>query len=308
MRAFYCDRFVLPLPPGHSFPMGKYARLRDAVLHDGSVAPDELLEPEAASRADLALVHDAAYIEAVFSGSLPAAAQRRIGFPWSPEMVERSRRSVGATITAAKAALEDGLAANLAGGTHHAYPEHGEGYCVFNDIAVAARVLQRDALLPPRSRIAIVDCDVHQGNGTAAIFQHDDSVFTLSIHGEKNFPFRKAASDLDVALPDGTGDGEYLAHLERALAVVEEYRPAFVFYLSGADAYEGDRLGRLALTVDGLRARDRLVLERFRALPVAVAMGGGYCPEVDVTARIHANTILEAARLSSSPSVRRLTG
>ena len=307
MRAFYCDRFVLPLPPGHSFPMGKYARLRDAVLRDGAVAPDELLEPAAASRSDLALVHDAGYIEAVFSGTLPAAAPRRLGFPWSSEMVERSRRSVGATIAAAKAALEDGAAVNLAGGTHHAYPDHGEGYCVFNDIAVAARVLQRDGLLPPAARITIVDLDVHQGNGTAAIFQNDDSVFTLSVHGEKNFPFRKAASDLDVPLPDGTGDGEYLAHLDRALDVVAGRRPAFLFYLSGADAYVGDRLGRLALTIEGLRARDRLVFERFRTVPIAIAMGGGYCPDVDVTARIHANTVQEAARLSSSPGVCRLS-
>ena len=289
MKAFYCDHFVLPLPENHSFPMAKYGKLRELVLADGTIDPRDLLEPAAAGRGELALAHDPAYIDAVFAGTLPREQQRRIGFPWSPGMVERSRRSVGGTIAAARTALTDGAAANLAGGTHHAFPGRGEGYCVFNDIAVAARVLQQAGLV---ERIAVIDCDVHQGNGTAAIFRDDPSVFTFSIHGEKNFPFRKEASDLDVMLPDGTRDDEYLRLLDAALrTVVHRHRPEFIFYLAGADPYEGDRLGRLALTIEGLARRDELVLNLCAGLPVALVMGGGYCPDTDIIARIHANSI-----------------
>jgi acetoin utilization deacetylase AcuC-like enzyme len=288
LKAFYCDQFVLPLPETHSFPMDKYRRLRELIVADGIVAPDDLVQPEPATRDQLALVHTGDYIDAVFSGTLPSDHQRRIGFPWSPGMVERSRRSVGATIAAARAALVEGVAVNLAGGTHHAFADRGEGYCVFNDVAVAARVLD----LP---RTAIIDCDVHQGNGTAAIFRDDPSVFTFSIHGAKNFPFRKETSDLDVMLPDGTRDDAYLDQLDAALGIVLARRPDFIFYLSGADAYEGDRLGRLALSIEGMRARDRMVFDRCGGIPTAVAMGGGYCPDIGVIARIHANTIAEAA-------------
>ena len=210
----------------------------------------------------------AAYVDAVANGTLPREAQRRIGFPWSPQMVERSRRSVGATIAASRAALEDGVAANLAGGTHHGFADRGEGFCVFNDVAVAARVLQRDR---QARRIAIVDLDVHQGNGTAAIFAGDETVFTFSMHGEKNFPFRKEISDLDVALADGTGDDDYLALLRSHLdQVLNRHQPDFVFYLAGADPYEGDRLGRLKLTIEGLRTRDEIVFDTCRraGLPV----------------------------------------
>jgi acetoin utilization deacetylase AcuC-like enzyme len=222
--------------------------------------------------------------------------QRRIGFPWSPEMVERSRRSVGATIAAARAALDDGVAANLAGGTHHSFADRGEGFCVFNDVAVAARVLQSDG---GARRIAIIDLDVHQGNGTAAIFAGDASVFTFSMHGEKNFPFRKETGDLDVPLPDGTGDIEYLESLRHHLdAVLNRHQPDFVFYLAGADPYEGDRLGRLKLTIAGLRARDEFVFSccHQRRLPVAVSMSGGYAADVNAIITIHANTIRTAAR------------
>jgi len=216
-------------------------------------------------------------------------------------MVERARRSVGGTIAAAFAALDDGAAVNLAGGTHHAFRDRGEGYCVFNDIAVASRVLlgQRASAngRPALSRIAIIDCDVHQGNGTAAIFRDDPAVFTCSLHGEKNFPFRKETSDLDVTLADGTGDEEYLARLQEALDVVfARHRPDFVFYLAGADPFGGDRLGRLSLTIDGLRARDRIVAERCRDVPVAVCMGGGYCRVIDTIVTIHTNTVREIAR------------
>jgi acetoin utilization deacetylase AcuC-like enzyme len=291
VKAYYSDQFVLPLPPTQSFPMAKYRRLREMVVAEGIVAPADLVVPEPATREELALAHLPAYIDAVLEGTLPSEQQRRIGFPWSPEMVERSRRSVGATVAAARTALSDGVAANLAGGTHHAFADRGEGYCVFNDVAVAARVLRREQ---PAARIAVIDCDVHQGNGTAAIFRDEAEVFTFSIHGEKNFPSRKEASDLDVALPDGTGDDEYLALLDDALDVVFAHAPDVVFYVAGADPFEGDRLGRLKLTEAGLRQRDRLVFDRCGPLPVVVTMGGGYCPDVDTIARIHAATIFEA--------------
>ena len=296
MRAFYSDHFVLPLPEGHKFPMAKYSRLRERILAEGIVSPEDLHEAPAASWDHLRLVHDAAYVEAVANGTVAPDIQRRIGFPWSAAMVERSRRSVGATIAAARAALDDGVSANLAGGTHHAFADRGEGFCVFNDVAVAIRVLQRDH---HASRIAVVDLDVHQGNGTASIFAGDDAVFTFSMHGEKNFPFKKETSDLDVALPDGTGDEDYLAALRLHLdAVLNRHQPDFVFYLAGADPFEGDRLGRLKLTVDGLRTRDEMVLGTCskRALPVAVSMSGGYANDVDAIVTIHANTIRAAIR------------
>ncbi|MGZ5584257.1 MAG: histone deacetylase family protein, partial [Usitatibacter sp.] len=214
MPLFYADHFTLPLPPGHRFPMGKYLRLRDRLLATGVFAADELIVPAAASDAEITRAHCPAYLTRVASGRLTAAEQRAIGFPWSPPMVERSRRSSGATLAAAREALTRGWSANLAGGTHHAFRDRGEGFCVFNDAAIAARAMQVEAGL---QRIAIVDCDVHQGNGTASIFSGDDSVFTFSIHGARNFPFLKEASDLDIELADGTGDDEYLWHLERGL-------------------------------------------------------------------------------------------
>ena len=295
MLAFYSDHFVLPLPDGHKFPMAKYAKLRERILAEGIVSAEDLIEAPAASWHDIRLAHDAGYVDAVASGTVARDIQRRIGFPWSPQMVERSLRSVGATIAAAHAALDEGVAANLAGGTHHAFADRGEGFCVFNDVAVAARVIQRTGLA---SRIAVVDLDVHQGNGTAAVFRNDPTVFTFSIHGEKNFPFKKEVSDLDVALPDGTGDDDYLAelsaHLPTALRGAD-----FAFYLAGADPYEGDRLGRLKLTIEGLRRRDELVLTACKraGLPVAITMSGGYAADVDAIVTIHANTIRTAARL-----------
>lgn len=298
MLAFYADHFVLPLPADHKFPMAKYARLRERILDRGILPAERLVEAPAARWDQLRLVHAPAYVDAVSSGTLPREAQRRIGFPWSPEMVERSRRSVGATIAAAHAALEHGLAANLAGGTHHAFADRGEGFCVFNDVSVAARVLQREGLA---ARVAVVDCDVHQGNGTAAIFRDDPSVFTFSMHGAHNFPFRKEMSDLDVPLDDGATDADYLPLLARHLdEVLERHRPEFVFYLAGADPFEGDRLGRLKMTIDGLRARDELVLGRCRSLglPVAISMSGGYAHDIEAIVTIHANTIAVAAALA----------
>ncbi|MBY0494808.1 MAG: histone deacetylase [Cyanobacteria bacterium] len=294
MRAFYSDHFVLPLPEGHKFPMAKYSRLRERILAEGVIAPEDLIEAPLAALEDLLLVHEPGYVHAVTTGTVPHDIQRRIGFPWSPEMVERSRRSVGATIAAARAALDDGAAANLAGGTHHAFADRGEGFCVFNDVAVAARVLQRDH---HASRIAIVDLDVHQGNGTAAIFSGDPSVFTFSMHGEKNFPFKKEVSDLDVPLADGTADDEYLTLLRTHLDdVLNRHQPDFVFYLAGADPFEGDRLGRLTMTIEGLQRRDEIVIEACTKadLPVAISMSGGYASDIDAIVTIHANTIRTA--------------
>jgi acetoin utilization deacetylase AcuC-like enzyme len=295
--AFYSDHFVLPLPEGHKFPMAKYSRLRERIIAEGILSPADLQEAPAASWDDLRLVHTPHYVDAVATGTLPRDAQRRIGFPWSPEMVERSRRSVGATLAASRAAVRDGVAVNLAGGTHHSFADRGEGYCIFNDVAVAARTLQRDGAAV---RIAVVDCDVHQGNGTAAIFKDDSTVFTFSMHGAQNFPFRKEVSDLDVALEDGSGDEDYLPLLSRHLEdVLTGHRPDFVFYLAGADPYEGDRLGRLKMTIAGLRRRDEIVLQRCRAagVPVAISMSGGYAPDIDAIVTIHANTIAVAAGL-----------
>ncbi len=295
VRAFYCDHFVLPLPEGHRFPMAKYRLLRERVLAESILGGEDLLEPEAASWDALRLVHTHDYISGVACGTLPRDIQRRIGFPWSPAMVERARRSVGGTIAAARAALIEGTAANLAGGTHHSFADRGEGFCVFNDIAVAARLLLHERRI---SHALVIDLDVHQGNGTAAIFADDPAVFTFSVHGASNFPFHKETSDLDIALPDGTGDEAYLEMVERHIpALLAQQRPDLVFYLAGADPYEADRFGKLKLTIDGLRARDAIVFGACRAagLPVALSMGGGYAHDVEAIVRIHANTIREAA-------------
>lgn len=294
MKLYYSDRFVLPLPPGHRFPMSKYRLLRERVA--AASEGYDACEAPAATDGELALAHSPNYVDAVARGLLDAAQEREIGFPWTPEMVERARRSVGATIAAARAALIDGegVAANLAGGTHHASAERGSGYCVFNDVAVAARLMQaewhrtRRALL----RVVVIDLDVHQGNGTAAIFQDDPTVFTFSMHGEKNFPFRKVASDLDVDLPDACADTDYLAALDRALETVWRRHagqaPGLAFYLAGADPHENDRLGRLRLSAGGLAERDRRVFEalRERRIPVAVSMAGGYGRDIDQTVDI----------------------
>lgn len=297
MRCYYSDTFVLPLPEGHRFPMAKYSGLRGRILREQIVKPGDLHEAPCAAWDDLRLVHTDDYIAAIAQGTLPRESQRRIGFPWSPQMVERARRSVGATIAAARAALEDGAAANLAGGTHHAFANHGEGYCVFNDVAVATRVLQRDSGI---ARVAVIDCDVHQGDGTAAIFRDDPTVFTLSLHGAKNYPFKKQTSDLDLELDDGTGDEPYLAKLAQCLDVVFDFHPDVVFYLAGADPYEGDRLGRLKLSIHGLQRRDTLVFDRCRDanVPTVVTMGGGYAQDIEAIVTIHANTIRAANTLA----------
>jgi acetoin utilization deacetylase AcuC-like enzyme len=277
--------------------MGKYLRLRDRLLREGAFPEREFRIPDAATDAEITRAHCPEYLRRVATGTLAPAELRAIGFPWSERMVERSRRSSGATLAAARDALTRGWGANLAGGTHHAHRDRGEGFCVFNDAAIAARAMQLEAGL---TRIAIVDCDVHQGNGTASIFADDEAVFTFSIHGARNFPFDKARSDLDIELPDGTGDDEYLWHLERGLdETLERARPQLAFYLAGADPYEDDRLGRLSLTKAGLLRRDEHVLGTLaaRGIPVALAMAGGYARDIDDSVEIHAATITAAARL-----------
>ena len=298
MQIYYTDHFVLPLPQGHRFPMVKYARLRERVLAAGIVPPHELVEPAPATEAQLTRAHDATYVARVCEGRLPPQEQRRMGFPWSPAMVERARRSVGATLGAARAALRDGLGVNLAGGTHHAYAARGEGYCIFNDVAVAIRCLQHEGLI----RTAVVfDCDVHQGNGTAAIFRDDPSVFTFSVHGANNFPFRKEDSSLDIALPDRADDGEYLGAVAAGVAAARAAGPFdMAFYLAGADAHERDRLGRLNVSMRALAERDAMVLGSCASQqwPVVVVMAGGYGSNIDETVTIHLNSVLAAAALS----------
>lgn len=302
MQVYYSTQFVLPLPPGHRFPMGKYQMLRDRLAVE--LPQLELRQALPASDGELALVHTPGYIQAISDGSVDPKVMREIGFPWSPQMVERSRRSAGATISACRVAFTEGVAANIAGGTHHAYADKGGGFCVFNDAAVATRLMQAEwrRSHPKALKVAIVDLDVHQGNGTARIFQGDDSVFTLSIHGQKNFPFRKEASDLDVDLPDGCGDDEYLHAVDSALGELDRrFDPGLVIYLAGADPHEGDRLGRLKLTWDGLEARDRRVFEWAweRSLPLAFAMAGGYGTRLEDTVQVQVNTFRVAAQYAT---------
>ncbi len=273
--------------------MQKYRMLRQAVA--ASLPVVQFAEAPHATDGVLALAHHPTYIRKVVAGSLSAQEQKAIGFPWSPEMVERSRRSTGATIAACRSAMTDGVAINLAGGTHHAQAERGEGFCVFNDAAIAARLMQAERQV---ARVVIIDLDVHQGNGTAAILANDDSVFTLSLHGAHNYPFTKMQSDLDVALPDGTADEAYLAALETALTeMFARFSPQLIIYLAGADPHEGDRLGRLKLTMAGLAARDSMVLQaaRERSLPVAIAMAGGYGKRIEETVAAHLQTVSLAA-------------
>ncbi len=294
MRFFYCDQFVLPLPEGHRFPIVKYSLVRERLIAEGLVNGSGLVIPDPASDAEILRVHTTGYLDKIKHGTLTPQEIRRIGFPWSQGLVERSRRSVGGTIAACRSALRDGIAFNLAGGTHHAYPDHGEGFCVFNDAAIAARAMQAE----DRARsILILDLDVHQGNGTAAIFQEDPTIFTLSVHGEKNFPFHKETGDLDIALPDGTTDLAYLQAVDTALfQSSSQFVPDLVIYLAGSDPFEGDRLGRMGVTKGGLQQRDRRVFDwcASRSFPVAVVLAGGYARDVLDTVDIHVQTIKAA--------------
>lgn len=288
---FYTDRFVLPLPASHRFPMQKYARLRERIEQSPWRTLVELRQPPAATDEEILRAHTADYLARIATGQLSRDDVKRLGFPWSPELVERSRRSSGATLAAAWAALDCGFAANLAGGTHHAFADHGEGFCLFNDSIIAARGLQAAGRV---RYVAVVDCDVHQGNGTAAIAADDPHIFTFSMHCSRNYPFEKMQSDWDIELDVGTEDAEYLARLEAALPeVLQRSQAEFVFYVSGADPYHGDRLGRLRLTKAGLAERDRLVFSACaaRRLPVVVSMAGGYAEQIDDIVDIHFQTV-----------------
>jgi len=297
MRASYCDGYYVPLPEGHPFPMAKFPALHRLLRRDGMLGPEDVVAPRQADWAALRRVHTASYLSALAEGTLSDHAERRMGLPWSKRLVYRSRLAVQGTINAAFMALTDGLAANLAGGTHHAFPGHGEGFCVLNDVAVAIRVLQTACWV---RRVLIVDLDVHQGNANAAVFAEDDSVFTFSMHGAKNYPFEKPPSSLDVPLDDGTGDEAYLstlkAYLPRAL---EAAQPDLVFYLGGIDVATDDRFGRISLTREGLHARDRYVMQQIRTrdLPVVLLLSGGYAETPEETADLHAVMYREAARV-----------
>lgn len=296
MQAFYSDIFVLPLPEGHRFPMAKYAMLRDRVLATGVLSPEDLRLPPPATDAELTRAHDPVYVQRALTGALSEKELRRIGFPWSTALAERSRQTVGGTVAACRAALAEGVAVNLAGGTHHAHRDFGQGFCVFNDAVVAARAMQAEQRA---HTVLIIDLDVHQGNGSAAITADDPTIFTFSMHGAKNFPFHKAHSDLDIALDDATGDDEYLAALRWGLSRLPWTEADLVIYLAGADPYVGDTLGRLALTKEGLARRDELVFATCAAagVPVAVAMAGGYARAVADTVAIHVQTVRLAAQL-----------
>ncbi len=297
MRVHYTDRFEVPLPPGHRFPMLKYRLLRERLLADRVVEIESLVVPPAATDGELIRVHRPDYVARVRQGTLSPAEVRRLGFPWSPGLVERSCRSVGGTLSACRAALADGVAVTLAGGTHHAYPDRGEGYCVFNDVAVAIRVLQAEGRIGP---VLVIDLDVHQGNGTAAIFREDPSVVMLDLYAVGNYPFAKEDGRHAIPLPDGMPDDEYLPVLEAALRdVLPAARGDLVVYVAGADPYIDDQLGRLALSKEGLADRDRLVFDACRSagLPVAVTMGGGYARQVADTVEIHATTVRLAPRV-----------
>jgi len=287
-RLFYCDHHPIPLPPGHKFPVEKYALLRALLAADGyyRLEPAPLADPAAIER-----VHDPEYVRAFLAGRLDPRILRQIGFPWSEQLVRRTLRSVGGTLAASADALATGFGGNLAGGTHHAFRERGAGFCVFNDLAVAIRAIGR--------RAAVIDLDVHQGDGTAALFAGDETVLTVSLHGALNFPFHKQQSRIDIALPDGAADDEYLSHLRAVLPPVADFRPEVLLYQSGVDALAGDRLGRLALSHAGLMERDRMVFgfAKSAGLPVVVTLGGGYADPVSRTAEAHANTFRAAARI-----------
>lgn len=298
MRVSYTTDYFVPLPEKHPFPMGKFPALHRTLLDEGLISEADVVSPREADWADLLLVHDRSYLDALARGTLTKKEERKIGLPWSEALVKRSRHAVQGTMNAAHMALEDGIAANLAGGTHHAFPGHGEGFCVLNDVAVAIRALKRARWI---RRAMVIDLDVHQGNGTAAIFQDDDDVFTMSVHGEKNYPFRKVDSTVDIGLPDGTGDDAYMDTLQPAVVQALNAFPCdLVIFLGGVDVLEGDRFGRLALTREGLHRRDRFILEEVlgREIPLLCLLSGGYAQSPELTADLHATTHREAARIT----------
>jgi len=300
MKIFYTDTFTIALPEGHRFPISKYALLRKRVIDSNLFMPQDFCIPRAATTEEITRGHDPDYLRRVQNGELTAREIRRIGLPWSPGLVERARRSAGATVEACFAALDEAIAVHLGGGTHHAFSGHGQGYCIFNDGAIAARALQAETDI---QRVLILDCDVHQGNGTAAILRNDHSVFTFSIHGKNNFPYHKEKSDLDIALEDGAGDPIYLDALQKGLSEsLRRAKAELVIYLAGADPYADDRFGRLALSKEGLAERDRMVFQYCHeaGLPVAVTMAGGYAPNITDTVDIHFQTVLIASQFQKN--------
>ncbi len=308
MRVFYTSHYYADIGDGHIFPIRKFELVRDKLLAEGTLRPEELVEPAPATVAEVQLVHTEDYVSRLHNGTLTAKENRRLGLPWSESLVSRSFYAVGGTISAAHCALEQGFASNLAGGTHHAFADRGEGFCVLNDVAIAVRLLRQKNLI---RRAAIVDCDVHQGNGTATIFANDAETFTFSIHGANNYPLFKARSTLDVDLADGTTDENYQASLAASLPAVFSHEPEIVFYLAGADPFVGDKLGRLAVSMDGLRKRDEYVLRQCyeREISIVTVMSGGYGESISDTVEIHCNTIrMVKSIFENQPVVSRRLG
>jgi acetoin utilization deacetylase AcuC-like enzyme len=289
-KLFYSPYYYADIGEGHVFPIRKFELVKDILLEEKTLLPEEIVSPEPAKVEDLHLVHTEDYISRLVDGTLTAKEIRKLGLPWSESLVRRSFHAINGTILATKEALKTGISSNLAGGTHHAFPDRGEGFCVLNDVAVAIRVLQRDKLA---ERFLIIDCDVHQGNGTAFIFKDEAEIFTFSMHGAKNFPLHKEVSSLDIELADNTSDVEYLETLSEALQRIFLHQPDIVFYLGGADPFEKDKLGRLSLSKEGLMKRDEMVLEyaKNQDVPIVTTMSGGYAENIEDTVDIHANTI-----------------
>lgn len=306
MRVFYTPRYYANIGDGHIFPIRKFELVRNQLLAEGTLLPDELIEPAPAEVEDVLLVHSYDYVSRLCAGQLTAKEVRRLGLPWSKSLVQRSFYAVGGTIAASLVSLEDGYSSNLAGGTHHAFSDRGEGFCVLNDVAVAIRSLRRRGLI---RRAAIIDCDVHQGNGTATIFSGDAHTFTFSMHGAKNYPLFKANSTIDIELPDGTADADYLASLAQNLEAVFAWQPEIVYYLAGADPYAGDKLGRLNLSIEGLLRRDTYVLKEAyeREVPIVTVMSGGYGQRIDDTIEIHCNTIRAVKQMFETDCASRLS-
>ena len=301
MRVFYSPHYYANIGDTHIFPIRKFELVRDRLLIEGTLSPEEIVEPDPATLDHVKLVHTDDYVSRLCAGQLTAREIRRLGLPWSQSLVRRSFYAVGGTISASVTALAEGFSANLAGGTHHSFADRGEGFCVLNDVAIAIRTLRKQRLI---RRAAIIDCDVHQGNGTAMIFSEDPDTFTFSIHGANNYPLFKANSTVDIELPDRTNDTDYLKSLTHALPAVFDWQPDLVFYLAGADPYMNDKLGRLSVSIDGLRKRDQLVLQGcfLREVPVATVMSGGYGKEISDTVEIHCNTIRTLRQVFKLPS------
>jgi len=306
MQVFYTPRYYAEIGEGHIFPIRKFELVRDRLLSEGTLDPAEIVEPSPAPLEDVLLVHTEDYVSRLCNGQLTTKEIRRLGLPWSESLVRRSFYAVGGTLAATQSALANGYSSNLAGGTHHSFPDHGEGFCVFNDVAVAIRAMRARKLI---QRAAIVDCDVHQGNGTATIFAGDTETFTFSMHGANNYPLFKTNSTLDIELPDGIQDDAYLESLARHLPSVFAHEPDVIFYLAGADPFAGDKLGRLALSIDGLRERDAYVLRECyeRELPVVTVMSGGYGKDINDTIEIHCNTIRAVKKIFEAPVATRLS-